>query len=326
MRITDAYSKIIASLICQRGWLLDMSKKEVQRHWPSKTRGKEKKLNHQGGRAPGRHAGDKDTHHDDDGADECSSKEDSNVDNEEEHLPPLPAPLELPPSPPGPPLDMLGAAAPLEPPPSPPGPLPPAPPGAPRHGEWIDWFGNRLTKVKRQNVWRGWQIICLRHSDPLRMTGRDKCSRSRLFLVKGLPDDSPEMLAESSRVLGVLKMWAASGEGLTKELHMAQADDSDPPSEDELQTLGMLNKMHVEAERAAENVSESYAAAPDSHHASGCDADSSVSDHERESDAAGSGSDPASGSGSSSNSTSTSSKGTTTDGETGSRDSSSDSS
>jgi hypothetical protein len=116
-------------------------------------------------------------------------------------------------------------------------------------GEWEDYFSNRLTKKKAKGVWVGWQIICMRHSNPLFMTGKDKCSRSANFAQKNLGLDTLEFHSQNDLLLNKLKHWAVTGHGYTRYGHINDWEAPEgtiyPVPEVELDTLAHLSQMEV---------------------------------------------------------------------------------
>ena len=134
--------------------------------------------------------------------------------------------------------ELCDSPPPPTPPPSPPPPTPPpSPPPPPPHrekrdasreGEWFDWWGHRFTKTKKKKVWTGWQMVCLKHTDPEQ--GQSfKCNRSRGF--RNLRALEPEEFdAENLLTLRILKEWAVAnptelGYADDREGHMAMPTD-----------------------------------------------------------------------------------------------------
>lgn len=158
-------------------------------------------------------------------------------------------------------------------------------------GEWEDFFGNRLTKVKKAGSWIGWQIICMRHSNPDQLTDRTKCNRAVTFRVKGLAVDSPEFNAQNILALNELKFWACLGEAYpSRQLHMNEW--APPPGtvypipDVELDTIAFLNYTDVIAQRAeaADRVDDVACDVASSSSSSSSSAESESSEDQSESD------------------------------------------
>jgi hypothetical protein len=134
---------------------------------------------------------------------------------------------------------------------TPPGSPPPLPhPVAKRYGEWENYFGNRLTKKKKNCIWVGWQIICSRHSDPERFTSKFKCSREATFALKDLDVASTEFADQNHLLRNQLMHWAVTGEGYDRQTHMfgwVSGGAEYPIATLELETLAFFNQEDVEA-------------------------------------------------------------------------------